>query len=137
MEEEVATLDLNGQVVVKGMVLAVLETLEAVDDDLSHTLDPLELAGLEEQVVAPEAADLVGDGTGGASQGTGDLAVGHAPHDHQEHRLHQSGLLLPVGHAEGLYTKVTATVQTCKPLYTLRGKGTGIESLAFVGPAIA
>jgi len=42
--EQVAGLDLHGDVVVEGMVLAVLEALEAVDDDLTEAPDPLELA---------------------------------------------------------------------------------------------
>ena len=52
MEEEVATLDLNGQVVVKGMVLAVLEALETVDDDLSDVFNALEFARLKDQAVS-------------------------------------------------------------------------------------
>ena len=137
VHEEVAALHLDGNIVVEGVVLAVLKALEAIDHYLAHVTDPLELACLKKQAVSAEAADLVGDGAGGAPQGPGDLAVGHAPHHHIEDRLDQLRAFLPVGCTEGLRTEVSTTFTTRKPLYTLWAGAASEGPPAPEGPAIA
>jgi hypothetical protein len=118
----------------EGEELAVLEGLEAVDGDLLEGGDLGQLAGLEEQTVAPEAGDLVGDGGGAAQKRAGDLAVGHAADDQEKDAGGEIGALLPVGRREGLGAEVSTAVTARKALDTLGASRAQEEALAFEAP---
>jgi hypothetical protein len=59
VEKEVAGIRFNGHVVVERIVLAPLEGLEPVDDDLAGWRGRLELPCLKEHAVSAKAGDVV------------------------------------------------------------------------------
>ena len=132
--EKVAGGDIDGNVVVKREVLAPLEGLETVDDDLTESRDTCELTGLNEQAVSPEASDVVGDGGGTTGYGACDLSVAHAADDHEHHVSAELGALLPIRCREGLRTKVTVARTACKPLDTVGATLANVETLAHERP---
>ncbi|MDO9069561.1 MAG: hypothetical protein Q7W05_14055 [Deltaproteobacteria bacterium] len=134
MEQEVAGRGVDGHVVMEGEVLAPLEGLEAVDDDLGGGTDLLQLSGVEQQAVAAEAGGLALDGGGSDSFGPGGLAVAHRADLRHEQSGHQIGTLLPVGGGEGLCAEVAAAVEACEPLDTPGGAAAGEVALALVAP---
>ncbi|MBK7701374.1 MAG: hypothetical protein IPI34_00055 [bacterium] len=97
MEQEVAGRGVDGHVVMEGEVLAPLEGLEAVDDDLGGGTDLLQLLGVEQQAVAAEAGGLALDGGSSDMLRPGGLAVAHRTDQCHEQSGHQVGTLLPVG----------------------------------------
>ena len=61
----------------EGEVLGVFEADKSVDDDVTERRRSLDELSMEEQAVSSEAGELGVDGSWGAAEGAGDLAVGH------------------------------------------------------------
>ena len=118
VDHEVGVL-LDGQVMVEGPVLGLLEGDEAVDDELVDRFGRLHELGVEEQAVAAEAAELAVDGRGGDVQIPGDLAVGHAAGGLGQQLREDVGSFEPVGGGEGLGAEGAAAVEAEKPLDTV------------------
>jgi hypothetical protein len=87
---------------VAGVVLAVLEGLEAVEDEgfYGGPGGPVEL--VVEQAVAAQAQDVAGDGGGGDVEVAGDLSEGRAAEGAVEEGEEEVGALEPVGGVKGL-----------------------------------
>ena len=101
-----------------GEVLAELESLKTVNDNLAWWWDALQQTPMQEQAVASEAIDQTIDGRRFDLQVPGDLSVCHAPDDSHEDFFDQLGFLQPVGCAEGLGTEGDTAGLACVPLDT-------------------
>ena len=119
-----------------GMILTELEGFEAVDDQrpLDVVLGGCEL--VEQEAVAPQAAELAVDRAGADGEVAGDLAVGHGADGFHEEAGQDLGSLEPVGAIEGLGTEGSPAGQA---LVTLDALGVGlapVEAVAFDGPLV-
>ena len=102
MTEEEPRVDFHRQIVMKRVVLAELEGLEAVDDERSDRRDLVYHPGMQEDAVSAESCDMPVDGGWGDVEGTGDLTVGHAADGHHEDLGVEKRELLPVRGGESL-----------------------------------
>jgi len=99
---EEAGVGLDEQVVEEGVVLAVFEGLEAVQDEGSLGSGEAGEVGVQEEAVSAEAGEEAIDGAGRDTQVAGDLSVGHAADGPHEEPGGQVRSFEPVGGAEGL-----------------------------------
>jgi len=121
VQEELG-LGLHGYIEVVGVILAVLERLEAVDDDcLRGQISPPGLR-VQEQAVPAEAREVAIDGFGGDTQLTGHLSSTHATDGFHEDSGGDFWEFLPVSGGKGLCregdTACTATETLYAPLVT-------------------
>jgi hypothetical protein len=91
-------------------VLAVLEALEAVEDQRLREPAPGTPLLVEEPAVAPESRRLGQHGGGRDLELTRDLSVGGATQQAMEYRTQEIRAFEPVGGQEGLITEETAAV---------------------------
>jgi hypothetical protein len=96
----------DGEIEVKGVVLAELEAFEAVNDErFGDLLGAVE--SLKEQTMASQPFDLVHDCRGSDGEFVCDLTEGGAGEAAEEYGGKQIGLLEPVGRGEGLRREET------------------------------
>lgn len=119
---------------VRGPVLAVLEALEAVENERFSDLPSGVALVVKQQAMAPQASGLAEDGLGGDSLGTGDLPVGAAGEELVKQRGQQVGPFEPVVRAKGLGAEVSTASVTTITLDALWEGLAGVEPTAHIAP---
>ena len=120
VEEEVSFL-VDGDMVVKREILAVLERLEAVDDDFLDPRGVLHYLIVKQHTVTGEPGQMPINGARADSQIPGNLAVSHTTDSLHQDRCVEIGSLLPVGCGECLGAEAAFAGLAGKPLDTSWG----------------
>lgn len=126
---------LNGNMMMHGEVLAVLEGLEAVYDDLTNWCTVLHKVVVQQHAVTSEAGDVAIYGLGTDFEVSGDLAAGHATGGLHKDELVEVWSLLPVRVGKSLAAEGAFAGFTKKPLYTLWGNLSPEGANLLVGPS--
>ena len=84
------------------IVLAVLESFKAIENDFCSRFGCFHLFGEKEQGVSAQALKFVVDGGRVDFQNPGYLAISHTIDCFREHQGIELGFLLPVGGGKGL-----------------------------------